>query len=480
MLQTEVGPVGKERLRALYQQQLNQEYCDIVVKVGKQKFHAHSCILAAASPKLHNLIQKGSKQTRAKSTNPAKEICLKMFTPTSFLHLIPYFYLGAIEYSGLSMDDLQSIMKSAKWCNFDEIVSECNNLIEKETNTESIKDTPKQSSASEITEILLKCEFCERKFKMSDLSLFTDHVASHNNKTTASPQKEIQLPDKETSKTQSTESNSKTSPQNKSKGIIHSILENASSDLQTVVLQYSPTPSDHGSEYSNEDEMSPDDSCSVSGISIVCEFDDDSVDADKISRRKPRKSKPQKLPRKKTKKITNMQGKTWSCLLCPDELFYRKRDQVLHVRQNHGVIKRFSCDHCGKDFTAASLLKAHLRTHSQERTDVCVECGKCFADKKNLKDHLRKHTGEKPYLCTECGKSFTFRQSLYRHMKFHEGEKPHTCEICGKAFVLKHNLKEHLDRHEKHNTITCKQCQVTLPTKEDAVAHLKTCRMYMP
>lgn len=40
--------------------------------------------------------------------------------------------------------------------------------------------------------------------------------------------------------------------------------------------------------------------------------------------------------------------------------------------------------------------------------------------------------GEKPCQCLICGKAFTQASSLIAHVRQHTGEKPYVCERCGK------------------------------------------------
>lgn len=46
--------------------------------------------------------------------------------------------------------------------------------------------------------------------------------------------------------------------------------------------------------------------------------------------------------------------------------------------------------------------------------------------------------GEKPCQCVMCGKAFTQASSLIAHVRQHTGEKPYVCERCGKRSCPTH------------------------------------------
>ncbi|XP_041921479.1 zinc finger protein 583-like [Alosa sapidissima] len=127
-------------------------------------------------------------------------------------------------------------------------------------------------------------------------------------------------------------------------------------------------------------------------------------------------------------------------------------------------LREHLCLLCGKSYSSADTLKAHMKIHNSEKSFICPTCGKAFKKSDYMRKHIRVHTGEKPYVCHLCGKAFPRSDSLADHMRIHNGKKKekrkrmHSCEVCGKSFTKPCMLLWHQQRHTEHRPFICKQC----------------------
>ena len=93
----------------------------------------------------------------------------------------------------------------------------------------------------------------------------------------------------------------------------------------------------------------------------------------------------------------------------------------------------FQCSLCPKRFTRAYNLRAHLRTHTEERPFACAICGKAFARQHDRERHAGLHSGgEKKYVCKGtlqsgnqwgCGRRFARADLLGQHFRSEAGRE---------------------------------------------------------
>ncbi|KAJ3327714.1 hypothetical protein HDU76_011259 [Blyttiomyces sp. JEL0837] len=121
--------------------------------------------------------------------------------------------------------------------------------------------------------------------------------------------------------------------------------------------------------------------------------------------------------------------------------------------QTHAEISRYACGHggCLQTFTKWSALQSHIR---QEHKNECPSCEKTFARKDVLKAHMKTHDQDREiFPCTwpDCPKSFSSPQNRTVHVKaVHEQIKPYTCDFdgCGAEYAHKHLLSRHKRLHD--------------------------------
>lgn len=123
--------------------------------------------------------------------------------------------------------------------------------------------------------------------------------------------------------------------------------------------------------------------------------------------------------------FVDFNGELYCCDLCPVAKPTRRLIYT-HMKSTH-MIKKHSCEVCGKEFKNRELWRKHSLIHDEsKRSNFCLLCPHQpgFVTKSNLKKHHWKHHGgeqpARPFLCDLCDAAYSLEHLVVRHkMKVH-------------------------------------------------------------
>lgn len=167
----------------------------------------------------------------------------------------------------------------------------------------------------------------------------------------------------------------------------------------------------------------------------------------------------------------NLKG--FQCDIC-SKTFKDKTKLKLH-REIHTDQRNVKCQQCGKGFKTMNCLRNHKRTHLVERTLYgCDKCDKKYTQKVQLKKHIEiVHMNRRDFTCTTCGSSFGTKSVLKMHMLSHSDVRSEQCGICGFKVHTKAKLRRHMKSHTGVRDYECGICGKKFLYSYNVIAHVR-------
>lgn len=163
-----------------------------------------------------------------------------------------------------------------------------------------------------------------------------------------------------------------------------------------------------------------------------------------------------------------------SCDQC-GAIFQSQTEMKTHMAM-HIIQKLYQCNICQKEFTNASLLRAHHSMHSMKQY-TCNMCSLEFHSQSALSSHQQvclisvTSTRDKKHKCGICGVEFRQETTLTAHLQTHLETKSHKCDVCGAAFKQHKTLIQHFII--VHKKFTCEQCGSKFDDQAEFETHKK-------
>lgn len=203
--------------------------------------------------------------------------------------------------------------------------------------------------------------------------------------------------------------------------------------------------------------------------------------------------------------ITNERGGEYNCIKCKLRFscfkMFEDHKKVFHKRQFICLSCNFTtfklsyivyhlinmnheescCSVCLFKAKDSNSLKVHLQDHKNDFPFKCYECGNLFKARTSWLRHILLHNSEdKPHsshVCEVCGFVTPYESVLERHsLKHNKLNKTFTCPVipCSFSTYSKYNLKQHMFTHENDKYFICKVCSLKFSQEKNLKRHMQT------
>ncbi|KAH1003731.1 hypothetical protein HUJ04_003601 [Dendroctonus ponderosae] len=172
------------------------------------------------------------------------------------------------------------------------------------------------------------------------------------------------------------------------------------------------------------------------------------------------------------------------CKFC-EKLMKSHHAIIDHINSIHTKDNEYLCNICSAKYHSLSVLKNHMRKHSEHKSNVkvgyeCADCGKEFTTPDALNAHqVSCHTEDYDKLldgkfrCKRCPKVVVAKISMEEHVKADHLNEAYLCPSCGKGCFSMVSLKKHSLVHVETRDIQCVQCPKAFKSKTALRRHEK-------
>jgi hypothetical protein len=162
------------------------------------------------------------------------------------------------------------------------------------------------------------------------------------------------------------------------------------------------------------------------------------------------------------------------CSKC-DQVFSSRVMRNTHIALVHGPEYRYRCPFCKDSFKRYADRAKHLKeAHDRKVEYPCHLCPSVFAMYNRRTRHIQQvHIKVKQFFCQLCPYQFVTATQLKNHMVKHVGERTFQCEVCKKAYSRMKTLREHMRIHNNDKRFVCEICNHAFVQKCSLKSHLR-------
>nr|XP_057940594.1 zinc finger and BTB domain-containing protein 16-A [Doryrhamphus excisus] len=401
--------------------------CDAVISVNNQTFRAHRLVLACASTKLAQTLDREEADRQVHCT-------LEDLSPRTFQQVLDFAYMQTLE---VSVDDLQRLLKAAQMLEMQALEEECQHHLDiklLKMNEERQRLGQKTNGHEEVDEKKKRSE--EDKLQVSTEDLKSESTFSRDSVITSSVSTMMS-------------SSPWTFPRHmwSSVSTLRCIAENYSNFIAAqptaahkVTLSSPHVLHSQGPRYPKTATAH----CSV-GTNLHASYARNHYAAF------TRTGSSIKQARKKAKRTVD-------------------KTTELSCHNVHRADTVPDCRHCRDPLQPESAFSSpeeacakrrhfekdrHSQSNGQDlrgaRPYQCQHCPKKFSLKHQLDTHHRVHTGEKPFECRLCGQRSRDFSAMIKHLRTHGGASPYQCNLCLEFCSSRVAMQTHVKSHPLHD-----------------------------